>query len=68
MGRVMSIERRILSDLLSDEGPTVTKNEFVALCGEYGIDPGIALEDEDVVAALQAKDADAVRKALEENF
>ena len=31
----------------------LTKNEFVAICAEFAIDPAIALESEAVVRALK---------------
>ena len=33
----------------------MTRNEFLALCGEYLIDPGMALENEAIHAALRDK-------------
>jgi hypothetical protein len=47
----------------------MTKNEFNALCGEFGIDCGIALECDAVVEALKnGGKYDDVKKALAENF
>ena len=43
-------------------------NEFAALCGKYLIAPAIALEDEEIFAALKAKDATEVERLLRENF
>ena len=45
----------------------MTKNEFAAICGEYLIDIGIALENETVCSAI-ANGPEAVREALEEEF
>ena len=45
----------------------MTKNEFAAICGEYLIDIGIALENETVCDAI-ASGPDAVKVALEEEF
>ena len=45
----------------------MTKNEFAAICGEYLIDIGLALENETVCAAI-ANGPAAVRTALEEEF
>lgn len=59
----------------------MTRNEFAFMCGQYAIDPAIALECDAVREALkttrivttstgsyEVEDHDAVRKALEENF
>lgn len=40
----------------------MTKNEFAALCLELQIDPYVALENENLVEALQSRDD---RKAIE---
>ena len=45
----------------------MTKNEFAAICGEYLIDPALALESERVCDAI-ANGPEAVREALEEEF
>ena len=42
----------------------MTRNQFLALCLAYGIAPAIALENENVRAALAARDAAAVEYAL----
>jgi hypothetical protein len=46
----------------------MTKFEFVALCNENLIYPGIALENEDIVQALKNKDDKLVRKLILEEF
>lgn len=46
----------------------MTKAEFFALCEERLIDPSIALESEAVIAALRAKDPQAVIAALDSEF
>jgi hypothetical protein len=47
----------------------MTKNEFALLCGEYLIDPAIALENEKIVAALkEKKPAAEIRRLLETEF
>ena len=45
----------------------MTRNEFSALCGEYLIDPGIALEYDAILKAVPQGTA-AVRAALEQEF
>ena len=45
----------------------MTRNEFAAICGEYLIGIGIALENETVCNAI-ANGPEAVREALEEEF
>ena len=46
----------------------MTRNQFLALCLSYGIAPCIALENENVRAALAARDAKAVEFALANEF
>ena len=46
----------------------MTKPEFLALCLERSIDPALALESDAVIAALRAKDRDAVIAALDSEF
>ena len=45
----------------------MTRDEFAAICGERLIDPALALESENVRAAIRIC-ADAVRDALDEEF
>jgi hypothetical protein len=42
----------------------LTKNEFVAICAEFTVDPAVALESEAVIRALKTGCADAVRLAI----
>ena len=42
--------------------------EFVTLCNENLIYPGIALENENIVQALKNKDDELVRKLILEEF
>lgn len=44
----------------------MTRLEFIAMCGEYLVDPGIALENENIVEALQSKNDDEVERLLRE--
>ena len=46
----------------------MTANKFNALCAEYLIDPAIALENDRVVAALQAKNDALVEILLVSDF
>jgi hypothetical protein len=46
----------------------MTKLEFIALCGEHGIEPAIALESDAIVEALQSRDDQKVVKLLTEEF
>ena len=46
----------------------MTRNQFTALCIAYGIAPCIALENENVRAALAARDAEAVEFVLANEF
>lgn len=46
----------------------MTKLEFMAQCGERCIDPSIALENDDIVEALKAKDDAKVLELLDNEF
>lgn len=46
----------------------MTKTQFEILCGQYLIDPGIALENENLKSALRAKDAKEVERILRDEF
>lgn len=46
----------------------MTKNNFLTLCGQYYIDPSVALENESVVQALKSGDDNLVSKLLKESF
>jgi hypothetical protein len=46
----------------------MTKTQFEILCGQYLIDPGVALENENIQSALRAKDAKEVERILREEF
>jgi hypothetical protein len=46
----------------------MTRNEFVVLCLKYNIAPEIALENENVVRALKAKDTREVENVLRDEF
>lgn len=46
----------------------MTKNNFLALCGQYCIDPGVALESDEIIQALKSGDDNLVSKLLEESF
>lgn len=46
----------------------MTELEFVLLCNENLIYPGIALEDENIVQALKNRDDKLVRKLILEEF
>ena len=46
----------------------MTHNEFVALCYEQCIPPNIALENDDIVEALKARDDDLVQQLLTTEF
>ena len=46
----------------------MTKIEFVALCGEYLIDPGLACESEAIRKALLNRDDEEVKRLLESEF
>ena len=46
----------------------MTANQFDALCTSLGIDPALALENDDVAAALRARDDAEVERLLREDF
>ena len=46
----------------------MTQHNFQVLCARYGIHPSIALENEDIVEALKARDDEAVERILKEEF
>ena len=46
----------------------MTKNQFMALCAAACIDPAIALENDNVVAAIRAGDVDQVKYLLTNEF
>ena len=46
----------------------MTRTEFQMLCGEYLIDPSIALENENICEALRQRDAEQVKHILETEF
>jgi len=44
------------------------QSNFIALCNEYYIEPSIALENDDLVDALQNRDDAEVQRILLEEF
>ena len=46
----------------------MTRLEFISLCGEYLIDVGIALEDDNIREALKNKDDEKVKELLLNDF
>jgi hypothetical protein len=46
----------------------MTQNQFAALCGAYLIDPAIALENDNIVAAIKAGDTEMVQFLLDNEF
>ncbi len=58
----------VVNHSLTNKGLKMTKTEFFAACAERCIDPSIALESDAVIAALRAKDRDAVIAALDSEF
>lgn len=46
----------------------MTQNEFVSECASRFIDPALALENDDVCAALAANDNAEVKRLLDEEF
>lgn len=46
----------------------MTVNEFIAECEAVSVTPALALENEDIAAALRARDDEAVKRLLREEF
>ncbi len=46
----------------------MTKSNFIALCNEYYLDPSLALENDDLVEALQNRNDAEVQRILLEEF
>ena len=46
----------------------MTKNQFDALCAQYGVAPDIALDNPNIVAALRARDSAEVERVLANEF
>lgn len=46
----------------------MTKSEFIAMCVERTIEPSIALENDDVVQAIQSNDVDVLINVLNSQF
>jgi hypothetical protein len=46
----------------------MTQTQFQILCGEYLIEPNIALENENICEALRQRDVDQVKQILENEF
>jgi hypothetical protein len=46
----------------------MTKSEFVALCVNRTIEPSIALENDDVIQAIQSNDVDVLINVLDSQF
>ena len=46
----------------------MTKSEFIAICTDRTIDPSIALENDDVVQAIQSNDVEVLINVLDSQF
>ncbi len=46
----------------------MTKIDFLILCGEYLIDPSVALENKNIRQALQERDNEQVKTILQNEF
>lgn len=46
----------------------MTGTEFMIICGEYMIEPSLALENENIRQALQERDNEQVKTILENEF
>ncbi len=54
--------------LLRNRGIDMTKIDFLILCGEYLIDPSVALENKNIRQALQERDNEQVKTILQNEF
>lgn len=50
------------------KGETMTRLEFISLCGELLINPDLALENEKIKEALKNRDDKAVKNLLKTEF
>jgi hypothetical protein len=48
--------------------PPLSRIEFQAACGKYLVDPGLALENKEVLAAVKAGNLTALHSALLNEF
>lgn len=46
----------------------MTQNEFFTLCASYNLPPSIALENDNLVEALRARNDDQVKQILNDEF
>jgi hypothetical protein len=46
----------------------MTQNQFIYLCNESNIEPAIALENDNVIAAIRAGDVAALTAVLQNEF
>jgi hypothetical protein len=46
----------------------MTQLEFIALCEEHCIDPGLAIENDNIRSALTDRDDDLTRQLLTDEF
>lgn len=46
----------------------MSRNQFAALCAQYAIDPAVALENDELRAALLARNNAEVERILKEEF
>ena len=46
----------------------MTTNEFAILCEKYGIHPSVALENENLVELLKAKQYNKIEEFIKNNF
>jgi hypothetical protein len=46
----------------------MTKSEFVALCVDRTIEPSLALENDDVIQAIQLNDVEVLINVLDSQF
>ena len=46
----------------------MTQSQFICTCNEFLIDPALALENENILSALRARDDDLIITILKEEY
>ena len=57
-----------MTNALFRGGKTMKMNEFAAICAEFGIDPGIALENDEVRRVIKYGNIAELREVMKEQF
>ena len=68
MRRVTKTSAGVTNALFRGGIKTMTANEFAAICVEFGIDPGIALENDEVRRIVKCGNLEELREVMKEQF